>query len=164
LQTASKKSHNNLLFRNILLAGLLAGTLDAAAAIINYYVATGKNPVIIFEYIASGVFGKRAYSGMQSYALFGLLFHFLIAIIFAAFYFWLYPKIKFLQNNRLASAVLYGIFVWLVMNLLIVPLTITHTWTFNIAKALLAVLILVVCVGIPVSFTAASFYKKARNG
>lgn len=156
MQTSSKR----LLFQRILLAGVVAGTLDAAAAIIDYYVETGKNPVIIFVFIASGVFGKGAFQGSQSIAIFGVLFHFLIAIIFSAFYFWIYPKIKFLHLNRLTNAVLYGIFVWLVMNLLVVPLTITHAWTFHIMKALLAALILMVCIGMPISFMATSFYKK----
>jgi hypothetical protein len=54
LQTSSKMSSNKLLFQRILLAGVVAGALDAALAIINYYVASGKNPVRIFVFIASG--------------------------------------------------------------------------------------------------------------
>jgi hypothetical protein len=160
LQRSPKTSSNKLLFERILLAGIVAGSLDAAAAIINYYVATGKNPVRIFVFIASGVFGKQAYSGSQSIAIFGVLFHFLIAIIFSAFYFWIYPKIQFLHKNKLISAFLYGIFVWLVMNLVIVPLSNTPALPFDILNALLAVLILIACVGVPVSFMAASFYRR----
>jgi hypothetical protein len=164
LQTSLKTYSNTLLFQRILLAGVVAGTLDAAAAIIDYYIETAKNPVIIFVFIASGVFGKQAFLGSQYIAIFGVLFHFLIAIIFSAFYFWVYPKIKFLHANRQASAVVYGIFVWLVMNLLVVPLTITHTWTFHIGKALLAALILIVCIGMPITFMANAFYKKFGMG
>ncbi|MEO8765148.1 MAG: hypothetical protein ABI416_12710 [Ginsengibacter sp.] len=103
---AAKYYSNILLFRNIFFAGVLAGTLDAAAAISNYHIDTGKKPVIIFEYIASGIFGKQAYSGAQSYAISGLIFHYLFAVIFAAFYFWIYPKIKLFQKSRLAGAFL----------------------------------------------------------
>ena len=164
MQTASKAYPGKLFLKKALLAGLLAGTLDAIAAIINYYAVTGKSPVIVFEYIASGVFGKQAYTDGAPYAIFGLLFHFLIAMIFAVFYFWIYPTTTFLQKNSLASAILYGIFIWLVMNLLIVPLFISHTWTFHVTKVLLAMFILIVCIGIPVSFLASSFYKKNRYG
>ena len=160
MQTSPKTYSNKLLFQRILLAGVVAGALDAVAAIIDYYVETGKNPVIIFVYIASGVFGKQAFSGSQSIAIFGVLFHFLIAIIFSAFYFWIYPVVQFLHSNKVISAVIYGIFVWLVMNLLVVPLSITHTWTFKLMNVFKAVAILIVCVGIPVSFTATSFYRK----
>ena len=156
----SPKTNTGKLFKTILLTGLLAGTLDALAAIINYYVATGKNPTIIFIYIASGVVGKQVYSYGQSIALLGLFFHYCFAIIFSAFYFLMYPKLKFLHWNKINSAILYGIFVWIVMNLAVVPLTITHTLTFHIMKALLAVAILIICIGIPISFIASSFYNK----
>jgi uncharacterized membrane protein YagU involved in acid resistance len=159
LQT-SPKTNTGKLFKTVLLTGLLAGTLDALAAIINFYVATGKNPTIIFIYIASGVVGKQAYSYGQSIAFLGLLFHYCFAIIFSAFYFLMYPKLKFLHWNKINSAILYGIFVWIVMNLAVVPLTITHTLTFHIMKALLAVAILIICIGIPISFIASSFYNK----
>jgi hypothetical protein len=158
------QSSSNKLFQRILLAGIIAGALDAAAAIIDYYIKTGKNPVIIFVYIASGVFGKQVFGGSQSIAIFGVLFHFLIAILFSAFYFWIYPGIKFLHKNKLTSAVIYGIFIWLVMNLLVVPLSITHTWTFHITDVLKAMLILIVCVGMPVTFMASSYYRKKMSG
>ena len=160
LQTSSKTHSGKSLFQTILLAGVIAGALDAAAATIDFYVATGKGPVRIFVYIASGVFGKQTDLNTQSMAIFGVLFHFLIAIIFSAFYFWVYPGIQFLHRNKLFSAFLYGIFIWLVMNLLVVPLSITHVWTFQLMKMLKTVIILIVCVGIPVTFMANSFYRK----
>ncbi|MEP6948412.1 MAG: hypothetical protein ABI863_04030 [Ginsengibacter sp.] len=163
MQTSSKTYSGTSLFRTILLAGVIAGALDATAAIIDFYVATGNGPARIFVYIASGAFGKQEHLTPQSMIIFGVLFHFLIAIIFSAFYFWIYPVIQFLHKNKLLSAVLYGIFVWLVMNLLVVPLTITHIWTFQLVKVLKAALILIVCIGIPISFMATSLYKKISS-
>jgi uncharacterized membrane protein YagU involved in acid resistance len=159
LQT-SAKNYSGELFKTILLTGLLAGTLDALAAIINFYVSTGKNPIIVFVYIASGIFGKQAYSYGQSIALAGLFFHYCFAIIFSAFYFLMYPKLKFLQWNKINSAIIYGIFVWCVMNLIVVPWSKTPPLPFKIMHALSAVVILIVCIGIPVSFIASSFYNK----
>jgi hypothetical protein len=51
----SAKNYSGKLFKTILFAGFVAGTLDALAAIINFYVATGKNPLIVFVFIASSV-------------------------------------------------------------------------------------------------------------
>src|SRR5664279_2245551 len=121
-----------LLFQKILLAGFVAGTLDALAAIINYYITTGKNPVIVFVFIASGILDKAAYSMPQSIAIVGLLLHFIIATIFSAFYFLVYPRVQFLRANKFVSAFLYGIFVWLVMNLVVVPLSLTPALPFHI--------------------------------
>lgn len=146
-----------------MIAGIIAGTLDALAAIINYYVSTGKNPVKVFVFIASGVFGKDAYTGSQSIAVFGVLFHYLIAIIFSAFYFLIYPKVKLLHINKFFSAFLYGIFVWIIMSQVVVPQSRTPPLPFDILRAVLAVFILIVCVGIPICFIAVSFYKRIKS-
>lgn len=149
-------------FRIILLAGLTAGVLDAAGAIINYMISTnGKNPVRIFNFIASGVFGKKAFTGGWVMAVWGLLFHLLIACIFAAFFYFLYTRLKFISKNILLSGVLYGIFVWFVMNLIVVPLSNTPPIGFQLSKAIVAALILIICVGIPVALITHKQYAKA---
>ncbi len=130
-----------------------------AAASIQFYLKTGKGPVIVFIYIASGVFGKEAFSMSQYIAFAGLLFHYLIAISFTTFYFLIYPKIKWLHRNKILDAVIYGIFVWFIMNRVVVPLSKAQSFPFNIQKALIAASILIVCIGVPVSFIASSFYK-----
>jgi hypothetical protein len=159
LHLPGKNISGALLFNRILLAGFIAGTLDAAAAIINFYITTGKSPVIVFVYIASAVFGKEAYSMSQFIAVIGLLFHYLVANVFSAFYFLIYPKIKFLHWNKITNAIIYGIFVWLVMNLLVVPLSRAQHFPFNIRNAILGVFILIICIGIPITMMASLFYR-----
>ncbi|HVZ98238.1 MAG TPA: hypothetical protein VG847_15250 [Chitinophagaceae bacterium] len=148
------------LLKPILIAGLLAGTLDAIAAILDYYIATGKNPVIVFIFIASGIFGNGAFSMSRHIAWLGLFLHFSIAVVFSAFYFLIFPKIKLLQKSRAGSAIMYGIFAWAAMNLIVVPLSNTPPLPFHAFKAIKAALILILCIGTPVCFLAASFYKK----
>ncbi|MDQ6902243.1 MAG: hypothetical protein M3139_04410 [Bacteroidota bacterium] len=163
METSINNNGSNSIFNRILLTGFIAGTLDAAAAIISFYVATGKSPVLIFIYIASAVFGKAAYSATQLIAIVGLLFHYLTAIIFSAFYFFIFPKLKFLHLNKIVAAIIYGIFVWLVMNLMVLPLSKVPPLHFHLANVLLAVGILIVCIGMPVSFIAFSFYKNQNT-
>lgn len=57
----------------ILWTGLLVGTLDISAAIINYTLSYQKNPVRVFQFIASGVFGKEAFSGNSSMIFYGII-------------------------------------------------------------------------------------------
>jgi hypothetical protein len=159
LQGSGKYQFRNELWNRIILTGFIAGTLDATAAIIQFYIRTGKSPVIIFIYIASGVFGKDAFSMSQFIAFAGLIFHYLIATIFSAFYFLIYPKIKFLRKNKIFDAIIYGIFVWIVMNLIVVPLSRAQTFSFIFINVLVAAVILILCIGIPVSFITSSFYK-----
>lgn len=153
----------NYLFNRILLAGFIAGTLDAAAAIINFYITTGKSPVIVFVYIASGVFGKEAFSMSPFIAFAGLLFHYIIAAIFSALYFLIFPKVTFLQGHNIFSAIIYGVFVWLVMNMAVIPLSRAQHFPFDLGNALIAAFILIVCIGMPLSIMASSFYKNRRN-
>ena len=78
--------------KTILLSGLLVGTLDILAACTDFYIARGKNPVAVLNYVASGIIGKTAFSGGSGVALLGLLCHFIIAFSFTGFFFWLYSK------------------------------------------------------------------------
>ena len=160
-RTPTIKKYNNPL-RTILFAGLTAGFLDGAAAVINYLITSnGKNPVRIFNFIASGVFGKKAFTGGWIMAAWGLLFHFIIACLFAAFFYFLYTRIKFLSKNIIISGILYGIFVWLVMNLAVVPLSNTPPLPFVLSKAIIAILILIFFVGIPVALVVHKSNAKA---
>ncbi|NJN34942.1 MAG: hypothetical protein HC817_12500 [Saprospiraceae bacterium] len=71
----------------ILKTALIAGSLDITAACLQAYLKTGATPDRILAYIASGVFGKKAFSGGFPMQIAGLLFHFIIALACAACYF-----------------------------------------------------------------------------
>ncbi len=92
---------------SIFKAGLLVGTLDILAALFHYYISTHKNPLNVFKYIASGVFGKKAFTSGSSMITWGVVFHCIIAIAFTLLFFFVYPAvIKFLK-----SKILLGIFM-----------------------------------------------------
>jgi len=91
-------------------------------------------------------------------AAWGLLFHFMIAFGLTIFYFWLYPKISWLEENKVFAGLLYGIFAWLVTNLVIVSLSLAPTGAFVNSKALIAMLILIVCIGLRISLLANKHY------
>ena len=149
------------LWTTILWAGLLVGLLDISGAMINYTISGRKNPEKIFQYIASAAFGKtKAYSGDASMMVIGALFHFLIAYSFTIFFFLVYPSIKFFTWNRLFTGILYGAFVWCVMNLIVVPLTLSHKLPIFNQQALIQMMILMVAIGIPLSFIAYWYYGK----
>lgn len=153
-------SNRNPIIRPILLAGLVAGTLDALAAIALYLARGGKTPTTIFKYIASGVFGSDAFSGGAAMIVWGIFFHYLIAFSFTLFFFWVYPKVPFLQKNKVVSGLLYGLCVWLVMNLIVVPLSQVPPPTFELSNAIINILILMGCIGLPIAFFAHHFYAK----
>jgi hypothetical protein len=148
---------NLSLWQAILVAGLLAGTMDILSAI--FLLAKG-NAAGILKYVASGAFGKSALEGDNSMALWGLLFHFIIAMVWAKVYFLAYPYIPFLKQNIFVNALIYGILVWSVMNLVVVPMSQIPPRPFNWENALKNMAILCVCIGLPMAWLADKFYKQ----
>ena len=151
------------LFLTILWTGLFVGYLDITAAIINFMFNSDKSPTVIFNYIASAAFGKqRAYSEKWMVAA-GILFHFIVAYSFTIFFFLMYPRLHFLSKNRLLTGILYGCFVWCIMNLLIVPNTYIDKYPTLVAKTLIQVGILIIAIGLPLSFIASWFFRERVN-
>jgi hypothetical protein len=140
-------------------AALLVGTLDIVAACLQYYLKTGKGPTPIFKYIASGVFGPDALAGGANMIVFGLLFHYSIAVSFTIFFFLISVLFPIVKRTRVTTGILYGIVVWLIMNLLVVPISNTPKSEFDWVNAGAGMLILIVCIGLPLSFIASSRKK-----
>jgi hypothetical protein len=149
-------------FKTILAATLIAGSLDIIAAFISVYVR-GVQPIRVLYYVASGVFGKEvAYNSGPKMAVYGLLFHYLIAFLFALFLFFVYPFLKSFLKNKILIGVVYGIFVWAVMNKIVVPLSNIPPSTPSVQSMIIACAILIVCIGIPMAWIVDRFYS-ARN-
>ncbi|MCD0468843.1 DUF1440 domain-containing protein [Flavobacterium sp. JAS] len=145
----------------IFLSGLIAGTLDILAAFFFYALLFQKTtPIKILQSIASGIFKKEAYSGGAQMALYGLLLHYFIAFIFAAFYFTIYPYFSSLKKNTLLSGIFYGIFVWIAMNLVVLPVVFPVLPEKHLDFPLiLSILILIFCIGIPIAFITRKHYS-----
>ena len=138
----------------ILGAGLLVGTLDISAACVQYFIKTGKSPENVLKFVASGVFGKEAFTGGVLMSVCGLLFHFLVAFIFTTFFFFIYPRLKFLSFNVILTAILYGVFTWAVMNRIVLPLSNTPPIPFTWTGAAISAGILCLCIGLPLAIIA----------
>jgi uncharacterized membrane protein YagU involved in acid resistance len=151
---------NKSALSTIIWAGLVAGTLDALAAMTMFIIRTGKNPAAVWRYVASGVFGKDALTGGTDVVIWGLIFHFLIALIWAVIFFVIYPTLRRLIRNSVVTGLLYGVLVWLVMNLVVLPLShIPPAPPFDLSKALIGMAIIMVCVGLPISLIVSKHYS-----
>lgn len=138
----------------ILKAGLIAGLLDILAALLVYGVLLSRAPVrAILQSVASGVYGSKAFAGGWNMAMQGLLFHFLIAVAWAGIFYLLIQLIPVLRRQWVGAGVLFGILIWLVMNFLILPASQVIQSPVTVQGAVVGMLILVVCVGIPVAAT-----------
>ena len=153
------KSPNSLFkspLQTILFTGLLAGTLDILSAI--YFLGKG-NATAILKFVASGAFGKTALEGSNEMAFYGLFFHYFIAFSFTILFFYAYPRLAVLRKNKIIVGLLYGVFVWAVMNLIVLRFTQILPRPFTLLGVTKNMGILMYAIGLPIAWFTNRFYK-----
>jgi hypothetical protein len=143
----------------ILWSWLLVGTLDLAAAMIQTVLYNGDIQRL-FQFIASGAFGKEAFDGGWSYAIYGILFHYIIAFSWTIIFFIIYSGFNLSRFNKILVGICYGIVIWFVMNRIVLPFSNITPRPFDVMKSLIAASILIVAIGLPLSFIA----SRTSNG
>lgn len=150
------------IYRIILLTGLLAGTLDIVSAFLNFLAQGGDDPRKVLVFIASGVFGQRAFepSYMMFMSVSGLVFHYLIALIWTTLYFMTYPRIHLLSSHKYLNGMAYGLIVWIIMNLVVLPLSGTPEMELIFKRVAISMGILIVAIGLPISLVAHNYFRE----
>ena len=156
-------TNTNSAARSILLAGFVAGLLDITAAIISFYLNRHQPPTRMFQFIASGVLGKSAFSGGMGTAALGLLFHFMVAYIFTLIFYFIYPRLNLFSKNKVVVGLVYGVIVWIIMNLVVLPLSNAAALPFKTKGIIIGILILMFCIGLPISLFAHRYYSKKKR-
>lgn len=144
------------LFKRVLLTGLLAGILDITYAYLDVFVRSGRFATKMFQYVAGGALGlAKSMKGGVPVIVLGVFFHFFIAFSFTLFFFLLYRKSKISVLNPFLLALLYGIFIWCVMTLVVLPLTaLPPAKKIDYAKGALDAFMFGVTFGLPLVFSA----------
>ncbi len=140
----------SLFFSYLVLAGLIAGSLDAMAAI---FIISHGNASSIFKFIASGIFGRGAFEGGDGMVALGIALHYFIAMSFTIFYFVIYRYVGVLHKSILLSTMLYGLFIYVVMNIIVMSLSNIIIPHRNVVGVIKNVSILMVCVAFPVVYS-----------
>lgn len=149
--------------KTILKAGFIAGTLDILTAIISYSITKGQvSAAPLLQYVASGVFGQEAFTGGIPMALYGLLFHYIIAFSFAIGYFLVFPYLPFLRKYWIISGLLYGVFAWCITNLIVLPLSNVQMGRFTTAGVVRSMIILMLMIGVPISWIVCRHYTRKQ--
>ena len=158
--TTSNFLKTNTPTQTIFWSGLVVGVLDYIAAAIVFFVYFKMNPLQVLQAVAGGVYGVEAFKGGAFMTSAGLFFHFLIAYVIAIIYFYAYPKISILGKYKIASGLAYGLGIWLVMNLLVLPVTNFPPSPFNAGLAALGILWHMTLTGLPASLITHKYYAK----
>jgi Na+/alanine symporter len=143
--------------RNALLAigvgGLIAGVLDLTQACILF---GWKIPLSI----AAGLLGRQAFHGGAGTYVLGVLLHFFIAFSAAAVYYAASRRLSFLTEHALVCGLFYGAAVEEVMTLVVLTLSALHaTGPYELHDLILGLLVHMVVVGLPISFSVRRFAK-----
>ena len=159
---ASRNSNPPSLLLAILVSGLIVGAMDALAANTHAYALRGTPPAAVWRYVASAVFGDGARAGGPEMVVWGLLFHLTVAIGWTGVFFLAYPRLRFLARSAFVAGMAYGLFVWLMMNFVVVPLTRATMGPLRLTTGtVLMILIHLFVIGVPISYLARRHY--ARN-
>lgn len=144
-------------------AGIVAGIMDGLGASVMYYIRTGNGPEGVFRYVASGALGDVALTGSARIALVGVLFHLMIAFTWAVIYVSFYPQIRKVVSNWIVSGILYAVFVWAIMNLVVIPLSRTPDTPVTFMGAVRGAFVLVCCIGLPIAGITYYHDRKAHE-
>ncbi len=143
--------------RPILLATLVAGTLDilAAVGLTLYY---GRKVPDMLRYVASGPFPGATEWGDAGAAL-GLAVHFALMAAMAAAYVLAAARLPRLRARPVQWGVLYGLVTYVVMNLVVVPLRFGTPLPPSTRAIVTQLFCHIVLVGIPIALIAARHFR-----
>ncbi len=138
----------------ILIGGLVAGMFDLISAFITYGWGVPRA-------IASGLLGSRAFQGGIGTWILGVVLHFVLAFGAAGIYCLSTGKLEFLKPHFFVSGLFYGIAVFLVMNLIVLPLSAVpfKVGPFTVHAMIQGLLVHMFLIGLPIAFSARQFSK-----
>ncbi len=147
------------LLSKVVVGWLVAGTLDIGAAILYYTGASPARAARLLQRIASGLLGERAFVGGGSTVLLGLALHYLIALIWTLVLLVGFRTLPALRRHLVLTGIGYGVVVWLVMNLVVLPSSNVRHAPIEVRPAVTAAIILILCIGLPISLVVGRHFR-----
>jgi|SRR5450631_180299 hypothetical protein len=150
----SSRAQGQKLIVAILVGGFVAGTFDLVLAFLMYGRGMPRG-------IASGLLGSRAFQGGMASWILGVLLHYFIAFGAAAVYCVSSWKLRFLKDNWVVCGLFYGIAIYLVMNLVVLPLSAVpfKVGPFSVPGMIHGLLVHMIFIGLPIAYSLRRFAK-----
>jgi hypothetical protein len=149
------------MLRPIVIATLLAGTLDILGAFLLSSLS-GMGPVLVLQLVASGPLGNAAMAD-PAYAAAGIIIHFAMMAAMVTVYMLAARQIAFLRQHPVVSGAAYGLGLWLLMYWIILPIRWPSTFPPTDAVQIVGQLFChVVLVGIPIGLIASRAFKQPQ--
>lgn len=150
--TSPTSLQKSKLLTPILVGGFAAGLFDHLSAVHSYGWGVSRG-------VASGLLGSSAFQGGAFAWTVGLLLHFFIAFAAAAIYCTASLRLRFLRDHWFVCGLFYGIAVFLVMNLIVLPLSAVpfKVGPFTVAGLRQGLLVHMLLIGLPISLSLRLF-------
>jgi uncharacterized membrane protein YagU involved in acid resistance len=117
-------------------------------------------PIRILQAIASGLLGSDSFRGGFTTAILGLGLHFVIAFGATAVYFAASRRFSLLVERAFVCGLVYGVAVYLFMNLVVLPLSaIAFNPAYPPSAVATGLAIHMLCVGLPISLVVRRYSK-----
>ena len=141
--------------RAILYGTLTVAFLDGLYAVIVFRMR-GVGADRVFQGVAAGLLGRDAFRGGLATAGLGLALHIFIALVVVVVYYTASARIGVLRSRPLVCGPVYGVLVYAVMNLIVIPLSAAGGGKFSLALVLGGLMVHVLGVGLPAAYFAAA--------
>jgi hypothetical protein len=139
------------LLKPILAGGLIAGSLDLIAA----FMISGWG---VPRAIAAGLLGRHALQGGAGTWVLGVFLHYVIAFSAATIYCLASLKLDFLKPHFVICGLFYGIAIYLVMSLIVVPMSGLHSrGPYQLHVLIRGLLIHMFIIGLPIASSLRKF-------
>lgn len=138
---------------------LIAGTLDIFLAFLESYLLNNIKPEVVLKFITSGLIGVKAFEPNKLFVMLGLVLHYAITTIVTLIYIKTNTFNQFKTKNKYLSGIIYGLCVWLIMNIIVMPLSNTPALNRSMVEIALSIIIQIVAVGFPIALG----YAKCKN-
>ena len=135
----------------ILIGGAIAGACDITYAI-TFWALRGVVATRVLQSVASGLLGAAAFKGGLTTAALGLALHFFIAFTAAAIFYLGAKTIPALTRRAFLFGILYGLAIYAVMNLVVLPLSaFPRKVTFPLLATTTGLAVHMFLIGLPIS-------------
>ena len=111
------------LARPIVLGGMFIFLSQCIHQWIVITLIQGSPYILVWQYIASGLLGDAAFEGGIATALLGLFIHLIISFVIAGVFILAADRIPLLRRYAIAGSLLYGFDVFVVLNMIVTPLS-----------------------------------------
>lgn len=147
--------------RAIAWGGALCAVLDGTCVTL-LYGAKGIKAIQVWQGVASSILGAKAFRLGWRSGMLGLLLHCAVAFTVATVFVLISPRIPMAPQHYILAGLGYGIVVFAVMNLIVVPLSAMPKRPTNASLLVAQVLMHLLLVGLPISAAAHHFAKSSQ--